>query len=71
MTEYEKNASAQAVQDIASAMLKAAGDCLTLHGNDPNNGAILGAAFCMVVEKVTEHIDPNFKRHVLIQLAAD
>jgi hypothetical protein len=63
------NSGAQAAHDIAAAMIKAAGDCLTLHGPDPNADAILGAAFCLAVEKITNDIDPQFKRRLLIQLS--
>jgi hypothetical protein len=56
---------AQAVQDVASAMLSAAGKAMTLHGNDPNGQAIVGAAFAMAISKIDEQIDPGFKRHLV------
>lgn len=69
MTEYEMQACAQAVQDVASGMIAAAGEAMSRHGNDPNSVVILGAAFCIAVEKITTSIDPQFKRRLLIQLA--
>ena len=42
---------AQAVQDVSGAICKAAGDCLIMHGPDPNTPAILTAAFCMAIEE--------------------
>jgi len=56
---------AQAVQDVASAMLSAAGKAMALHGNDPNGHAIVGAAFAMAICKIDEQIDPGFKRHLV------
>ncbi len=69
VSEAMMQAGAQAVQDISSAMFKAAGECLTLHGPDPHSGAILGAAFCMTIDKITTEIDPTFKRRMLEQLS--
>lgn len=56
---------AQAAQDVCAAMLEAAGAVMTLHGDDPNGTAILGAGIAMVVEKIDTRIDPGFKRKLL------
>lgn len=58
----------QATQDVCAAIVKAAGECLTLHGEDPNAPAILSAAFVMAIESITKKIDPTFKQRLLIQL---
>lgn len=70
MTEEQHMSAAQAVQDVSSAILKAAGECMTLHGPDPNSPAILAAAFVMAIRNITEHIDPGFQRRLMIQLGA-
>jgi hypothetical protein len=63
------SAGAQAVQDISGAMLKAAGECLKVHGPDPMAPAILTAAFGMTVDSINSSIDPTFKRRLMLQLA--
>lgn len=68
-SEAHIKSGAQAVQDIAGAMLKAAGGCLTLHGPDPASPAILSAAFVMTIDGITKNIDPTFKARLLIQLS--
>jgi len=56
---------AQAVQDVASAILSAAGKAMTLHGDDPNGHAILGAALAMAICKIDKEIDPGFKQRLV------
>lgn len=68
-SEAHIQSGAQAVQDIAGAMTKAAGDCLTAHGPDPNAPAILTAAFAMAIDNITNHIDATFKTRLLLQIA--
>ncbi len=68
MTIDELNSAAQATQDIASAILSAAGVALRIHGNDPNSLAILSAGFCMAIQNIEKKIDPDFRRHLLTQL---
>lgn len=71
MTETSKEmigAAAEAVQEVARGMLKAAGAAMTRHGPDPNSPAILGAAFCFAIDKINRDIDPSFRRRLLIQL---
>lgn len=71
ITAYELQAGAQAVQDVCTEMLEAAGAAMTRHGPDPNSAAILGAAFAMAADKITNNIDPNFKRRLVILLGGD
>lgn len=61
-------AGAEATMEVAFDMIKAAGEALKRHGPDPNSPAILGAAFCMAIDKITSEVDPQFKRRLLIQL---
>lgn len=68
MTKDEMLSGAQATQDIASALLKAAGDVMTLHGNDPNSLAIVSAGFVMAIKAIDREIDPHFKNALLAQL---
>lgn len=70
MTEYEMQAGCQAVSDVATGILQAAGEALTRHGPDPNSPAILGAGFCMAIDKITSEIDPGFRRRLLSQLSS-
>ncbi len=70
MSRDEELSGAQAVQDISSAMLKAAGECLKVHGNDPTAPAILAAAFCMAMNGIDRSIDPTFSNRVMQQMSA-
>ena len=67
-SEAHIQSAAEAVLDISAAMLTAAGECLTMHGPDPNSPAILSAALCLVVDKINSTIDADFKRRFTIQL---
>jgi hypothetical protein len=69
MTSDEILSGAQAVQDIASALLKAAGDVMTVHGADPNSLAIVSAGFVMAITEIEKNIDPSFRKVVVAQLA--
>ena len=63
MTDLEE-AGAEAVQEIASVLLKAAGAAMQRHGNDPNGGAILAAGFAMALNNIGKHIDPRVPQTV-------
>jgi hypothetical protein len=68
MTSDEMLSGAQAVQDIASALLKAAGEVMKVHGNDPNSLAIVSAGFAMAIKEIDKNIDPAFARCLVAQL---
>ena len=53
------DAGAEAVQEISSAILKAAGSAMQRHGNDPNGGAIVAAGFAMALRAIGKNIDPK------------
>lgn len=69
MTEDEILSGVQATQDIASAMLTAADDCLRVHGNDPTAPAILAAAVVLFISQIEKNIYPTFRQRVVAQLA--
>lgn len=52
-----KAAGAEAVDEICSSVLKAAGEAMKRHGNDPNGGAIVAAGFAMALIRIGEKID--------------
>jgi hypothetical protein len=68
MTSDEMLSGAQAVQDVASALLRAAGEVMTVHGNDPNSLAIVSAGFAMAVIEIEKNIDPAFRKCLVAQL---
>jgi hypothetical protein len=68
MTKDEMLSGAQAVQDVASALLRAAGEVMTVHGNDPNSLAIVSAGFAMAITEIEKNIDPSFRKVVVAQL---
>jgi len=61
-------AAAEATQEIASAVLTAAGDVMTRHGNDPYSVAIIAAGFAMAIRQMGKDIDPIIPRIVLEML---
>lgn len=69
MTKDEELSGAQAVQDMGSALLRAAGEVMLVHGNDPNSLAIVSAGFVMAIREIEKNIDPHFRRVVAVQLA--
>lgn len=68
LTQDEILSGAQAVQDISAAMLKGAGEALKVHGDDPTAPAIVAAAFCLAVETIEKHVDPNFRKMLMLLL---
>lgn len=50
-------ARGEATQEVCCAILKAAGDAMKRHGDDPRNGAILSAGFAMALQQIGKHID--------------
>jgi len=53
------DAGAEAVQEISSAILKAAGAAMQRHGYDPNGAAIVAAGFAMALRAIGKNIDPK------------
>jgi hypothetical protein len=51
------DARAEAVQEVSSEILKAAGAAMGRHGDDPNGGAIVAAGFAMALKAIGKHID--------------
>ena len=68
MTKDEMLSGAQAVQDVASSLLRAAGEVMRVHGNDPNSLAIVSAGFAMAIQQIEKSIDPAFRLALLAQL---
>lgn len=62
-------AGAETVQQIASAILRAAGEVMTSHGNDPNGTVIIAAGFAMAIRTMGENIDPKIPRIIAEILA--
>lgn len=58
MTDLDA-ARAEATQEVASSLLKAAGAAMTRHGPDPNGGAIVAAGFAMALDRIGKEIDPK------------
>jgi hypothetical protein len=61
-------ARTQAICEINGAMLKAAGDALARHGNDPHSAPILLAAVALFVKSIDKNIEPGFQRKVVAML---
>lgn len=57
MTDELTLAGAEATQEICAGVLKAAGEAMARHGNDPNSGAIVAAGFAMALQAIGESID--------------
>jgi len=57
MTDQMTQARAEATQEVASAILKAAGDAMLRHGDDPHSNVIVAAGFAMALRRIGEHVD--------------
>jgi hypothetical protein len=53
------DAGAEAVQEMSSVILLAAGATMKRHGDDPNGGAIVAAGFAMALHAIGKNIDPK------------
>jgi hypothetical protein len=58
MNKMLDDARAEATQEVAAAVLQAAGDAMKRHGSDPNGGAIVAAGFAMALQAIGRNIDP-------------
>jgi len=58
----------EAVQEVSSAILMAAGDVMMRHRNDPDGPAIVAAGFASALRSIGKHIDPNISIVVLKML---
>lgn len=67
---YLELATAEAVEDVASSILLAAGDAMTRHGNDPQGAQIVAAGFALALQRIGENIDANVPRVVREMLPA-
>lgn len=70
MEKPETLARAQATQDVASAILIAAGDAMKRHGNDQQGPIIVAAGFAMALKEIGVKIDANIPRAVREMLTA-
>lgn len=52
-------ARAEAVMEVASALLTAAGSVMKRHGNDPYAGAVLSAGIALALNQIGSQIDPK------------
>lgn len=70
MSDPLMDARGEAVQEVTTAMLLAAGNALMRHGNDPMAEVILGAAIAMFIQKVDGTLlASGFKKRMLALLA--
>ena len=65
------DARAQAVKDVASAILAAAGEALARHGADPQSDVILIGAFVITVRSLTTKVIPDLRQVLIKLLLAD
>ena len=70
LVQHHAAAMADATQEIASAVLNAAGAAMERHGNDPNGSAIVAAGFAMALRSIG-NIDPHIPRIVHAMLSKD
>lgn len=56
MTDLDE-ARAEATQEVAAAILKAAGEVMKRHGDDPNGVVIIAAGFAMALQSIGKNID--------------
>lgn len=68
MTDSLELARAEATQELASALLKTAGEVMLRHGDDPHSGAIVAAGFGMALDRIGKHLDPKVPETVRIML---
>ncbi len=68
MSDTLLDARAEAVTETAEAMLKAAGNSLMRHGNDPASDTILLAAVTMAVEQIDLKLRPGFTKALVEML---
>lgn len=61
-------ARAEAIVEISSDLLKAAGTALARHGNDPHSEVVLCAAVAMFVSRIDEHLLPGFQSKMAAML---
>lgn len=71
MDAYVERSRAEAVQELAAALLKTAGEVMTRHGDDPMGEVIVAAGFGMALDRIGEHIAPNIPRIVRELLARE
>jgi hypothetical protein len=62
-------ARGEATQEVAAAIIKAAGTMMARHGNDPTGAVIVAAGFAMALNAIGKEIDPNIPRIVRKMLA--
>lgn len=68
LERYEEAIGAEAVNEIAGALLRAAGDVLKSHGDrDPNVVPILAAGFVLAIRRM-DKIDPIIGKVIRLQL---
>ena len=62
---------AECTVEIMEGMMRAAGEALVHHGNDPNSAAILLAAYLLAIETINDKIDPTFKDNLIKVLQSE
>lgn len=68
MSDTLLDARCEAVTETAEAILKAAGNSLMRHGNDPASDKILLAALAMAVEHIELKLRPGFTKALVEML---
>ena len=64
-------AGIECVQEMASALLAAAGQTMSRHGNDPDSRAILAAGFVAAIYVIGKNIDPRMPAVVCEMLQSE
>jgi hypothetical protein len=58
-------ARATAAQEISGAILRAAGEAMQKHGNDPLGIPIVATGFVLAIRSITQNLDPKFRTLIL------
>lgn len=71
MNDQIDKARNEAVQEVASVILKAAGLAMIRHGADPRGSAIVTTDFVMAVLSMGKHIDPAIPTIICTMLSEE
>lgn len=53
MKDYERTVQIETIVDLSDGLLTMTKDIMELHGPDPNNDAIIAAAYSMAIKKLS------------------
>lgn len=57
MKDYERTIQVETIMDLSEGLLTMTKDIMDLHGPDPNNDAIIAAAYSMAIKKLSSISD--------------